>query len=367
MRILITIFALFVATIAPVKAQNEQEAQERSRFVRFVEEQLSTPDQIIRLNGLQGVLSSDVQLASITISDRQGVWLEIINPRLQWDRSALLGGRLDITELRAERIVVLRSPDAGPQRPDMQASGFTVPELPVAVRVGELAVDRIEVAESILGFATVLSVQGGGTLAAGGFDLTLAANRLDGVRGAIDLITSFDPASRQLALDLTVAEPAGGIIATALAIEQTPSIDARIAGEGPIDDLTIDINLDADQRRVLAGAITTRPGENETQIAFDLAGELSRLVARDIGQFLGQRNAISGAATLGNDGRLVVEDVTIDGGTFIADGKAVREANGRFSSVHLNASLQKTAGRGTHTIAVRRCGQRWRCASGCAI
>ncbi|MBV6657098.1 MAG: hypothetical protein KI785_04940, partial [Devosiaceae bacterium] len=48
--------------------------EERSAFVRFVEEQLSAPGRMIRIAGIEGVLSSDASIASITIADDEGVW-----------------------------------------------------------------------------------------------------------------------------------------------------------------------------------------------------------------------------------------------------------------------------------------------------
>jgi translocation and assembly module TamB len=73
----------------PALTQDSDEA-EKSGFILFVEEQLSAPNRQISLNGIQGTLSSDVRFDSITISDENGIWLTIVNPRLQWSRGALL-------------------------------------------------------------------------------------------------------------------------------------------------------------------------------------------------------------------------------------------------------------------------------------
>ncbi len=61
---------LFVLSL-PAMAQDTAE-EERSFFVRFVEEQLSTPNRRIGISGIQGVLSSDATIGQITIADRDG-------------------------------------------------------------------------------------------------------------------------------------------------------------------------------------------------------------------------------------------------------------------------------------------------------
>ena len=55
-RVLLAI-AFFIVSL-PAFAQDTAE-EERSYFVGFVEEQLSTPNRQIRISGIQGVLSSE--------------------------------------------------------------------------------------------------------------------------------------------------------------------------------------------------------------------------------------------------------------------------------------------------------------------
>ena len=111
---------LFVLSL-PAMAQDTAE-EERSFFVRFVEEQLSTPNRRIGISGIQGVLSSDATIGQITIADRDGVWLRITNARIVWTRSALLLGRLDMDTLAADTIEVLRKPlpEEGLPRPEVE-------------------------------------------------------------------------------------------------------------------------------------------------------------------------------------------------------------------------------------------------------
>ena len=102
-KISIILLALFtVLTFGALVGYGQD--TERSTFVRYVEEQISTPSYQIRLNGLEGTLSSDVSLQSITIADKEGVWLTVEQPRLVWSRTALVTGRLVINSLTADHI-----------------------------------------------------------------------------------------------------------------------------------------------------------------------------------------------------------------------------------------------------------------------
>ncbi|MDA4805230.1 hypothetical protein NY486_04890, partial [Enterobacter hormaechei] len=82
-RIFAVIFLLLFA--APAFAQDSAEA-EKSYFLSFVEEQLSTPNRQISISDIQGVLSSEANIGSITIADREGIWLRITNAKIVWSR-----------------------------------------------------------------------------------------------------------------------------------------------------------------------------------------------------------------------------------------------------------------------------------------
>jgi translocation and assembly module TamB len=87
--LVLTAVALTAAFLAlPVRGQND-EAQERSRFLAFVEEQLSAPGRQIRINGIDGALSSNATIGEITIADEEGVWLRLTGAQIVWDRSAV--------------------------------------------------------------------------------------------------------------------------------------------------------------------------------------------------------------------------------------------------------------------------------------
>jgi hypothetical protein len=110
----------------------------------LVERQISTPDRQIRLGGIEGALSSDVRISSITVSDREGEWLRIEDVHLVWSRTSLLRRRLEIELLEAGSITVARPPlpAEGPSEP-FEERTIELPEFPVTLNIETVRVPRV--------------------------------------------------------------------------------------------------------------------------------------------------------------------------------------------------------------------------------
>ncbi|MEO1745500.1 MAG: translocation/assembly module TamB domain-containing protein [Pseudomonadota bacterium] len=329
----------------PVSAQDETE---RSGFIQFVENQLSTPDRQIRLNGIQGTLSSNVRFESITLADREGIWLTIVEPQLIWSRSALLGGRLEIERLTATRIDVARPPAPVPNRPDMQATSFQVPELPVAVQIDALVAEQVSLAEGVLGPAVVFSVDGRLALEGGGLDARLALQRLDGGEGQVNLTAAFQPEEGQLAVDLRGSEARDGIMANLLDIPARPALDFAIVGAGPIDELSIDLQMAADGERLISGTLTTARQSSGTQLMVDADAQLVPLVSGRLANFFAGESLIEATALVGDDGSIDLSrfDLQTAQASIMATG--MRDAQGAF--VAADVDLVVRSGDGTPVI-----------------
>jgi autotransporter translocation and assembly factor TamB len=65
------------------------------------------------LSGLSGFFPTDLRVARIAYSDREGPWLTVENARLRWSFTSLLGGRLRVELISADRVAVLRPPLPG--------------------------------------------------------------------------------------------------------------------------------------------------------------------------------------------------------------------------------------------------------------
>lgn len=321
-RFLVSLFLLLFA--APALAQDSAEA-EKSYFLSFVQNQLSTPNRQIVISDIQGVLSSEASIGSITVADREGVWLKITNARIVWSRLALLRGRLDINTLAADRIDVFRKPLPDNSLPSPEAKGFSLPELPLAVILQDLQVARIAFGDGVFGLRSEISIAGNLKLESGSLDTTLAVKRLDGPGGEFNIKAAYANQSQQLDLDLTLNEPQNGIVANLLNIEGRPPVALALKGSGPVSDLALQLTLDAAGKRVLTG--DTKFDRQPDGLAFKatMNGEIATLVPPIFRDFFGNETA------------LVVDGVARDGG-----GVALDQLSIRSNSLTLNATGDTT-------------------------
>ncbi|MEN0000859.1 MAG: translocation/assembly module TamB domain-containing protein, partial [Pseudomonadota bacterium] len=321
-----------------------QEEAERSAFIQFVENQLSTPDQQIRLNGLRGTLSSNVSLQSITIADREGVWLTIVEPALIWDRSALLRGRLQIERLSAARIDVTRAPVPAPARPEMQARSFQIPELPIATRIGDLSVDRVTLAEPVLGVAAVFSVNGNLALEGGGVDAELAVERQDGRNGQFVLVSTYQRETNEVVLNVRGAEPAEGLLAHALGIPGRPAVAFTVAGGGPADALQVDLRFDADGRQLIVGTLNTVRQRSATQVAVDVNAQLAPLVSQRLAAFFGGSSRIVAEAQLADNGAITLNALDVSTAQSVLTGTAMVDESGMLLEADVSLGIEAPDG-----------------------
>ena len=175
------------------------------RFISAqLERALAGPETAVEVTGLAGQIPFDMSLDRLALSSGEGVWLEVEGLRLAVSPAALLRGRLEVERLSAERVRVLRPPPAAPEEVDTEP--FRLPELPDSlppVVVQKLAVERIELAPTVLGESAVFTLSGQLAAADDGRSaaLELSARRVDQAtaQAALNARLELDPAALQLA------------------------------------------------------------------------------------------------------------------------------------------------------------------------
>ena len=70
----------------------------------------------LSIAGLEGDLWTNPSVQRLTLSDRDGVWLDAKNVQLSWQASALLLRRVEIASVRADRVVIVRRPKLLPSK-----------------------------------------------------------------------------------------------------------------------------------------------------------------------------------------------------------------------------------------------------------
>lgn len=319
MRRLLTVLLALLALCGGVIAWTFADAQEddsadKGRFTRFVEDTISTPDRKITLGSIDGVLSSDVTISSITIADRAGVWLTIEKPHLVWSRLALLRGRLDIDSLTADRITVSRKPLPATTVDPAASPGFSLPELPVSVRVGTLQVPVIDLAAPVLGEAATLSVNGSVSLADGALDAKLALERTDAKPGKLTLAASFANDTRQLDLDLGLQEPEDGVVANLIGIPGRPSVGFAVKGSGPLSNFGADITLATGGEQRVSGRATITETGGAYRFVTDVTAKLAPLVPAAWQPYVAGASTLAIDATRAADGSIRLDRAAVKSG-----------------------------------------------------
>ncbi|HUZ12494.1 MAG TPA: translocation/assembly module TamB domain-containing protein [Caulobacteraceae bacterium] len=244
----------------------------------------------LHVDGLSGDVWRDFSIGRLTISDGQGAWLDATDVRVRWEWPQLLRRRVQIQELAARRIVVLR-------RPVLSAPTRGGPS-PVSVHLGRLGA-RVEMAPAF-------------SYRYGLYDVTasLDAARTGGLAGRLEaaslthagdrLTASFDLGrGKTVSLRVDAREAQGGALAGALglAVDQPFLLLARADGTTSQGQFRLVSRSGALAPIQASGAWSPAGGAAQGQIVLDASRLLSGYQA-----MLGTDAAFRVSATRAADG-----------------------------------------------------------------
>ncbi len=298
---------IFVLALCALPLSAAAQEDDRSYLTALLEDNLSGAGRKVTITGFQGALSSQASLTELTIADDEGVWLTLRDVVLDWNRSALLAGRVSVNTLTAAEIVLDRLPESEESAvPAPEASGFALPDLPLSINIGKLAAERIALGETVLGQPVEARLEASMSLAGGEGQTQLSLERTDdGPAGKVALTASYANETRVLALDLQAAEGAGGIATTLMGLPGAPAVELTVKGEGPLDDYAADLRLTSDGQERLAGRVSVgADAAGGTRFAADLGGDLAPLFLPDYAAFFGPDVRLDAEGTKAADGRL---------------------------------------------------------------
>lgn len=339
------VFSLLALMAVPLIAQ-ESDATTKSAFLRFVEGQLSAPNRKISINGLQGALSSNVVIGEITVADKDGVWLKIVNAHLEWDQGALLGGRLLINSLSADEIDFIRTPlpDTTTKLPSPEAQGLSIPQFPVAIIISKLSVPKVTFGEAVFGLSSDISVAGSLSLAGGALDAKLDMKRLDGPRGNFKLALDYTPQDQVLAVDVQLAEPQNGVVANLLNIEGRPALALDVSGKGPIAGFNADLTFTADSQVILKGTSRIVRLAEGFSVVSDLGGPVADLLPAVYRPFFGATSQVKADILLRDAGGVDIRSVTLKGGEVALAASGQTSVDGFLTQLNVNADIAAPSG-----------------------
>lgn len=341
---------LFLA-LAVLAGAARAESDDSSMLERFLQDTLSGENRFIRVYGLDGAFSSRATIDKLTIADDDGVWLTMTGAVLDWNRMKLVRGRFSVNTLGAEEIVIAREPGKATtpgKLPSPEAQPFALPELPVSIEIGEIKVGRVVLEEQVFGVAARLALDGSVMLADGKLDTTLSAARIDRPGDAAGLTARFDNETRNIGLDLSVVEDAGGVISAALRMPDRPSLSLVAGGEGPVEDFTADIALASDGTDRVTGQVRLRKepatgttGADGQGIAFEarVAGDVTPFLPQDYREFFGTDSRLEVAGVRAGDGRLDLPVLSVVSEALHLRGALAVAADGRVELVDLDGGV----------------------------
>ncbi|MCO6383381.1 translocation/assembly module TamB domain-containing protein [Oceanicola sp. 502str15] len=346
MRKLFLTLLLIFAPLAALAQETASEEADKGYLTNLLQDVLSDAGREVVIDGFQGALSSRATIQRITISDAEGPWLTVEGIVLDWNRAALLRGRLEVSEFSAERVLLPRGPQTD-SAPSPEATPFSIPELPVSVDIAKLAVERAEIGAALLGQDAVMRLAGEAHLVGGGADVDIALDRLDGKEGAIKLVGRYDPEAEEAALDLSMREGAGGIAAGKLNIPGAPALDLSLQGEGPVSDLSLRLAVASDGEERLGGTIALSASEEPDapfSVAIDLSGDVTPLFAPDLRDFFGPDVSLQATVARDDTGELSLSGLALGARTATVEGDFLFSPSGWPRKMDLSLALADPAG-----------------------
>lgn len=332
--------------LLPFAAGAQQD--DRDRLTRFLEDNLSSAGREVRVEGFRGALSSRAHIDRLTIADDQGVWIELSGVVLDWNRLAVLSGRIEVNELSAREIVVIRAPEteAATGLPATEAQPFALPDLPVSVAIARIAADRVTLGPDLLGQPVEGMLEAALNLSGGEGRARLDILRQGpGPEGRIALDVSYANASRALVLSLEAVEGPGGVAATLLGLPGAPAARLAISGAGPLRNFVADMVLETDGVARLAGRVLLAedtPGQ--LRFAAELGGNPAPLFLPDYAGFFGDDVALRLEGTRTAAGRVALSDLSVTARALRLDGSVEIAADGVPERFSLDARLRLPSG-----------------------
>lgn len=240
---------------------------------------ISTPGETeVAIGRIEGTLPHDFQIYDVAVSDAEGVWLTADRIALAWQPTDLLTRLFHVTALHVDDLEVARLPVGGESAPSGEP--FQIPSLLVDVAIDDLAVRDVVLVAPVLGETAAFRIEGrAGAQGSDRLTTALTIERTDGEEGRASLDAVYLPDGERLTLDLQVSEPAGGLLARALALPDLPAVSISLAGKGALADWAGELSVAVDQTLAMGADLTLARTDQTT--GFRLIGSATNKVESD--------------------------------------------------------------------------------------
>ncbi|HEU0221983.1 MAG TPA: hypothetical protein VFR34_07210, partial [Paracoccaceae bacterium] len=249
------VLALCILIASGLAAGAESIFDVRSQLVQFLLRQVSSPGSFeVTVEGVDSPGEGVTRLRGLKVADGAGTWIEAAFVSLSWNPSRLLRGELEIPQILVEDLAILRPPAPGSEAPELAerppdptASPFDWPRSPIALRIDELRLERVSVAEGVLAQAIRFDAVGAARDEGDQQSVRLELTRRDAVEGRIALDYLRDFAADTLRLTLRADEAPGGLVAASAGLPPGSRSRVNLTAEGPKEDWRLGFEAEAEQ------------------------------------------------------------------------------------------------------------------------
>ena len=278
-----------------------------------------------KIGRIDGSIFGESRLKNVEIADQQGVFLTSPEIELDWSPAAYLFNSLSIDRVSARRMTMLRAPKLKP-------TGRKGPILPgFDIHIGELEIERLELAPAVTGIARVGKVVGNADVRRGKAEVGL---NIAFDKGGDRIIASLDaePDGDRFDLDVRATSPVNGLLPAMFGSKR--SMKVAISGNGTWRTWRGNAAVDLSGQPAGRLALTADNGR------FGLSGALapSRYLNGKLKRLTAPVIRVRGDATLLNrvlDGRITLGSPALRA---VAAGK-LDLASSRYRSVRLGVDL----------------------------
>jgi len=226
-----------------------------------VSRNLSTPNFGFQMEGLSGRPPWNLRLDRLTLSDAQGVWLQVENIEMVWRFGELWFGHMDFPKVLAGTVFLFRFPAGeGPK----EKVPFSLDQLRLpSLKVDELAVGRIKVSRPLLMETREFSLTGRYSSSGKTALINLNLRRLDGPPDHLILKAALNGEPSALEIGAELEESPGGLLGGLLKLPRPAAIKASLKGAGPLSgwpgELWADIQGQGSIKTSLVLAVSPEP------------------------------------------------------------------------------------------------------------
>lgn len=283
---------------------------------RMLSNFLSTPERQIAINGTRGLLTGNLHIDEVALSDTEGVYARAQNILVDWSPLSLLTGTFRADNIKLDQLSIARAPLAVEppvtQTSSGSSSGFS---LPVAVVINSFQLPDIELGANLTGRPFQLSAEGSADATDERVALQLSARRKDAPNAIAKTDLVFAPNQNELKLQALVSEPQGGLLARLLHLPGAPSVALAMDGRGPLSNWTGALRGTVAGKPVISvdGGHQLTP-EGAHSIHIEGGGQLAELLPPAIKPLFAERTDIMVTANVADSGRIEIKNGTLTNG-----------------------------------------------------